>query len=165
MSRERKRKTDKIIGCPRCQASMHEVQQKTAFLDRCPKGHGTFFDQGEMFEALGAAADPSLWDRSETAGAVRPGKIGCPRCSAQMLLQDIGVSQARVEIDRCGHCGGIWLDHGEAEKLMAIGAGQVDKAFAERRAAQAELDRMSEVDFRAGGAGGLIRSFRSLFRQ
>jgi hypothetical protein len=32
MSRERKRKTDKIIGCPRCQASMQEVQQKTAFL-------------------------------------------------------------------------------------------------------------------------------------
>jgi Zn-finger nucleic acid-binding protein len=165
MTKERKRKSDKTVGCPRCKASMQEVHEKTAFLDRCPKGHGTFFDQGEMFEALGAAADPSLWDRRETSGPVREGKLGCPRCGAKMLLQDISAGSIKVEIDRCGSCGGIWLDHGEAEKLMAIGSTQVDKAFAERRAAQADLDKLSDVDFRSGGAGSLIRRFLGLFQQ
>lgn len=157
-----KHRSDKIINCPRCRTHMAEVEEQGAYLDRCPKGHGTFFDQGEMFEALGMAADPSLWDRPETASPVRPGKIHCPRCHAEMLQQDITSGNTKVEIDRCGPCGGIWLDTGEAEKLMVIGGTQVDKAFAERRAAQAELDKLGDVDFRGGS---LIAKFLALFQQ
>ncbi|HEX2677363.1 MAG TPA: zf-TFIIB domain-containing protein [Polyangiales bacterium] len=162
MSKGKAHKSDKIINCPRCHANMLEVTEKTAYLDRCPKGHGTFFDQGEMFEALGTAADPSFWDRPGNASPVRPGKLSCPRCHAAMLQQDIASAKLRVEIDRCGSCKGIWLDHGEAEKLMSIGGENAGAVFEERRKAQAELDAMGDVDFRAGG---LIQKFLSLFNQ
>lgn len=39
----------------------------------------------------------------------------CPRgCGAQLLLAD----KQGVSIDYCPQCRGIWLDHGELEKLI-----------------------------------------------
>lgn len=29
-----------------------------------------------------------------------------------------------VELDLCPHCRGVWLDHGELEKLMTYAAGE-----------------------------------------
>jgi hypothetical protein len=45
---------------------------------------------------------------------------------------------------------------------MSIGGENAGAVFEERRKAQAELDAMGDVDFRAGG---LIQKFLSLFNQ
>lgn len=152
----------KVLECPRCKSEMREAWYKNAFIDNCNKCKGTFFDQGEMFAVLGATADPSYWDRPETGGRVRPGKILCPRCSAEMLLQDVAKDDLKVEIDRCPNCGGIWLDSGESEKIMSIGARMIDVVNAERRAALADLAKMGDVSF---SPPGLIYRFLSLFKK
>ena len=163
MGRDPKKKvTERVITCPRCNVDMKELQKEGTFLDECPRCSGVFFDQGEMYGALGATADPSYWDRPETGGNARPGNIKCPRCKAEMLLQDVSYGGDQVEIDRCGECQGIWLDKGEAEKIMTIGARLGDVVKGEQAAAQAELDKMGDVDFRAGT--GLFAKFLSLFR-
>jgi Zn-finger nucleic acid-binding protein len=77
-----------------------------------------------------------------------------------MRLQDLKHQELHVEIDRCTKCGGIWLDHGEAEKLLSIGTHMVGQVIEEQRKAQAELDKM-EVDL---APAGLIASFLSLFK-
>ena len=42
----------------------------------------------------------------------------CPKC-----LDPLGVEHhAGVEYDRCPRCKGLWLDRGEAEKLLADGS-------------------------------------------
>jgi uncharacterized protein len=70
----------------------------------------------------------------------------CPTCpDAILLLSD----RQGVEIDYCPTCRGVWLDRGELDKLMAIGAAQpaarqaatpgadfVDSDFQERQAQQ-----------------------------
>lgn len=47
--------------CPRCGAAMHAVNAPGAkgavILDRCPAGHGIWFDQGELHEILTAELD------------------------------------------------------------------------------------------------------------
>jgi len=154
-------KSDKILQCPRDKALMTSTEVKGTQIDRCGRCNGTFFDTGEMFGALGTTADPSYWDRAGVAGVVRHGNLSCPRCKGEMLLQDVSDDDNKVEIDRCGHCGGIWLDHGEEQKIMSIGARQVESVLAERRAAQADLDKLGDVDFRPPG---LIFRFLSLFR-
>lgn len=154
--------SDKILQCPRDKALMKTLEVNGVHLDRCDRCQGTFFDTGEMFGALGTTADPSYWDRSGVAGGVRHGTLGCPRCGGEMLLQNVSDSSDKVEIDRCGHCGGIWLDRGEDNKIMGIGARQVDAVLAERRAAQAEVDKLGDVDFRPPG---LIFRFMSLFKK
>ena len=47
----------------------------------------------------------------------------CPKCG--MDLQEIDLRG--VMIDRCFHCGGLYLDDGELEKLTGENAGFVDK--------------------------------------
>jgi Zn-finger nucleic acid-binding protein len=141
---------------------MEEVRQRDAFIDNCNTCKGTFFDEGEMYAALGTSADPSLWDRPETGGAVRPGEIHCPRCGAAMLLQDVKHEDLSVEIDRCPNCRGIWLDGGEAAKIMKIGSRMAAVVIAERREARDELDKMGDVDF---SPPSLIYRFLKLFRQ
>jgi Zn-finger nucleic acid-binding protein len=141
---------------------MKEIQVEAAHIDECPKCQGRFFDQGEMFAALGATADSSYWDRQETAGQLKEGHLTCPRCEGHMLLQEIRHEKTSVEIDRCNECTGIWLDAGEAEKIMSIGARMADVVKGEQAKAQAELDAMGDVDFRPPS---LIFRFLSLFKK
>ena len=151
----------KVLTCPRCNVAMEEFLQAGTFLDRCNQCSGIFFDQGEMFATLGTHADPSYWDRPETGGAALPGGVKCPRCTAATLLQDVAFGGERVEIDRCGSCGGIFLDGGEATKIVAIGGKMAPIVAAERDKAQKELDAMGDVDLRSGG---LIYRFLALFK-
>ena len=55
----------------------------------------------------GRAADA---DRQRVL-AVAKGR--CPKCGAAL----VAVQFRSVEIDKCSHCGGIWLDMGEIEAI------------------------------------------------
>lgn len=154
---------NKELLCPRCRVQLKELHHGEAHIDQCETCGGIFFDQGELFSALGTHADPSYWDRPETAGPTRPGGVKCTRCSAETLLQNVASDEHQCEIDRCGKCGGVWLDAGEAETLIAVGKSQEATIQAEVQRAQAELDAMGDVDFHA--SGGLIGKFLALFRR
>ena len=121
-----------------------------ASVDVCGGCHGTWFDSGEMFMAFGAAADPSAWDRPETGGVVKAGTLQCPRCEqVVMQAQDVSHEGKHVEIDRCGKCGGIWLDRDEIDRIAAIGDAMRPLLEAARAKAQQELEKLGPVSFRA----------------
>lgn len=139
----------KELICPRDHADMKQDRRGEAYIDTCPKCAGTFFDQGEMFAALGAKADPSYWDRPETMGFLTDAPIHCPRCDGHMQLQTLAYDGTKIEIDRCGHCLGIWLDPGEAERIMALGEKMLPHIDRERAAAQADLASRTSVASRS----------------
>ena len=63
-------------------------------------------------------------DEDEAGGATSlavsdsgPGKL-CPKCGAFLICHVVG-SEAPFRIDRCGRCGGIWLDGNEWQLLRA----------------------------------------------
>ena len=158
----RKSHRKKDLQCPRDKALMQVTEVGEAALDICGKCGGQFFDSGEMFAAFGIKADPSYWDREETGGTVKSSPIHCPNCETVFLAQDVKYESHQVEIDRCGKCGGIWLDKGEVETIMKIGEAIAPKLDAEKAAAQAELDRMGDVSF---ASPGLIARFLGLFKK
>lgn len=45
----------------------------------------------------------------------------CPTCPDSVLVI---TDRQNVEIDYCPLCRGVWLDRGELDKLMALGASQ-----------------------------------------
>ena len=45
----------------------------------------------------------------------------CPTCPDSTLIMS---DRQNVEIDYCPQCRGVWLDRGELDKLMALGASQ-----------------------------------------
>lgn len=151
---------EKVLECPRDHALMEETHVGTAYLDVCGKCGGQYFDSGEMFEAFGIKADPSYWDREETSGNLREGSFHCPRCHATMLTQDITHGSEKVEIDRCRKCGGIWLDKGEVERIMAIGEKMQPVIDAEIAKAKADLTDLP-ADFRTG----LFARFLGMFKK
>jgi Zn-finger nucleic acid-binding protein len=156
-----KHMTNTVLECPRDGSKMTENTVGESILDVCGKCGGQFFDTGEMYGAFGLKADPALWDREETAGPVREAHFKCPRCNKMMLTQDIKHDGDAVEIDRCGHCGGIWLDKGEVDTIMAIGTKMHAVSEAEKAKAKAELDAMGDVTF----SPGLVARFLAMFKK
>jgi Zn-finger nucleic acid-binding protein len=150
----------KDVHCPRDKTMMRQQSAGEAVLDVCTKCGGQYFDSGEMFASFGIKADPSYWDRPETGGNIKPGELKCPLCEVAMLAQDVKYEDKHVEIDRCGKCGGIWLDRGEVETIMQIGDKLEPKLATERAKAQEELARLDNVDF---GSPGLIARFLGMF--
>ena len=45
----------------------------------------------------------------------------CPMCPDSILVI---TNRQNVEIDYCPQCRGVWLDRGELDKLIAMGANQ-----------------------------------------
>ena len=150
------------VSCPRDKATMRAQKTGEAELDVCGKCGGQFFDSGEMFAAFGIKADPSYWDNEKTGGTVKQADIHCPICGTFMLSQDVKYEGIHVELDRCGKCGGIWLDRGEVDTLMKIADKLAPVLEAEKAKAKEELAKMGEVDF---GSPGLIAAFLGLFKK
>ena len=63
--------------------------------------------------------------------------------------------------ETCESCGGIWLDKGEVDTIMSIGAKMKSVVDAEKEKAQADLAAMGEVDFNPG----LIARFLGMFKK
>jgi uncharacterized protein len=151
---------NKVLRCPRDHSVMKEENKNSAFIDICQKCGGMYFDQGEMFGACGVRADPSYWDRNETNAGMKDSPLHCSRCDGHMLAQDVKHGDLHVEIDRCAHCGGIWLDKGEIEKIFEISDAMKPVVDAEAAKAKADLDKLGDVDF---SPPGLISRFLSIF--
>lgn len=152
---------NKVLRCPRDHQVMEVVNKNSAFIDICGKCGGMFFDSGEMFGACGLKADPSYWDRPETGGKMKESPLHCARCDGHMLAQDVEQNGTHVEIDRCAHCNGIWLDEGEIEKIMQISDHMAPILEHEKMKAQAELAKMGDDPL--GTSTGVIGSFLTMF--
>jgi Zn-finger nucleic acid-binding protein len=147
--------------CPRDKVVMKEFEAGEAMIEVCHKCNGQFFDTGEMYKAFGIQADPSIWDREQTGGAVKDSELHCPICHTHMLAQDVAYQGEKVEIDRCGHCGGIWLDKGEIDQLVKIGEKLQPLLDEEKKKAQDDLAKLdANIDFSAGFLARFVRMFK-----
>jgi Zn-finger nucleic acid-binding protein len=159
VSHHERKKKDR--ACARDKSLMAHVTAGEAVLDVCRKCGGQFFDSGEMFAAFGVKADPSFWDRPETGGIVKDGTLHCPECETFMLAQDVTYGGEHVEIDRCGKCGGIWLDKNEIARIMTISEKLRPALEAERKAANEELAKLGEPDFTPGLIAKFVKRFKT----
>jgi Zn-finger nucleic acid-binding protein len=110
--------------CPRDGTVLVGQQVRGMELARCPACLGLW---------LPAASVKSLTGRLGFGGAGRATTIRCPDDGAGLTL----VQRSQVEADRCDHCGGVWLDRGELERLLVrpglggvkrLGEGSGDRA-------------------------------------
>ena len=110
---------------------MEPYEHEGAQLDRCPEGHGIWFDRGELPQVVRNEQAPRTADeRSEAAeqasnapGAAVVAEVDaerrpCPVCTTPMQLTEYAGSG--VAIDECPRHG-VWLDAGELERIEAYG--------------------------------------------
>ncbi|MCO4747253.1 MAG: zf-TFIIB domain-containing protein [Proteobacteria bacterium] len=112
--------------CPRDGEKLEVRMVEGVEIDACPKCEGTFLEPGEL-EAIEDAhhkhatgEPPEQPDIVESALDMarqtrRAGAI-CPKCQLQMTPREYAYT-SQIVVDRCGGCGGAWLDVGELELI------------------------------------------------
>ena len=71
----------------------------------------------------------------------------CPTCIDPMLVMS---DRQGIEIDYCPLCRGVWLDRGELDKLIALGANAGRGHTAASASAQSARPDFQDSDYRSG---------------
>jgi Zn-finger nucleic acid-binding protein len=88
-------------------------------LERCSSCSGIWFDMRELSQLLEQDAREVASLRRGRHNQELEGKKGfCPRDGSELLRVYSSINQS-VIIDACADCRGIWLDHGEFDKLFS----------------------------------------------
>jgi Zn-finger nucleic acid-binding protein len=94
-------------------------------VDRCPLCHGLWLDKGEL-EAVQKTLEHDYSKELTHINTVAPAYemarqrvrpvVNCPKCRSPLHAEEYAYC-SQILIDRCGKCGGIWLDTGEVQAL------------------------------------------------
>ena len=89
----------------------------------CPQCRGVFVAERDMTESLGHKAPKEIEDVARVKlDNVTDSDLRCPKDGATMKA----VILAGAEIDVCPSCNGLWLDHGEYERILARMKGRIE---------------------------------------
>ena len=120
------------MQCPACQRPLRRFKAGTVMLDGCDGGcAGIWFDHDELASVGREQPQPG----SPVASLLRDPAVQvednaarmCPRCDGVALDKKLYSLGSGVVLDRCLHCRGVWLDHGELEKIrnaLDLGLGK-----------------------------------------
>lgn len=132
-------------ACPRCRAALRQRALVELSVVECSSCAGLWFAP-DVLDRLCERADEEELAARALSGAPATGVLPmeqkvrylpCPVCTDLMTRKNFA-SCSGVILDLCRHHG-VWLDHGELEKVLGfVRAGGLDKA--RRR----ELDRLKE---------------------
>ena len=130
------------MDCPDCHVPLYETEYLGVRVDECPSCLGRWFDRGELRRAKDHADEDLRWLDFDAfaSDAVPPSADSegrdCPRCLVKMGV--ILYKGSGVCIDKCSKCLGIWLDHGEFEKIVRYLEEVVDSETAAQYRAEAK---------------------------
>jgi Zn-finger nucleic acid-binding protein len=110
------------MNCPECEVPLRQTDCHGVNIDECPKCHGRWFDRDELRQAKDSTDEDLRWldfdpfagDTDDSQAAAKG--LVCPRCSVKMGV--IAYERSGVRIDKCWLCHGVWLNHGELEKII-----------------------------------------------
>ena len=113
-----------MLQCPQCRREMTEVVVKAApgsllQLDQCGKCGGIWCDKWELFPVDGDEAD--RLDPPDEAlllanGPMPKQTLYCPRCADELLLFADPILPKEIQLRRCRHCDGLWLNRGQLRR-------------------------------------------------
>ena len=124
------------LDCPRDRTPLvereHEIPGRNVFADHCPKCEGVFLDANELKRLTGARNVNQLI--TEYLGVDVGSDLVCPSCGGLMDDEHFQGTAAKVTIDVCTACHGVWLDKGELEAVAALDDKSFDELTPEKRA-------------------------------
>ena len=134
--------------CPACSELLFKKRVEQVEVDGCPGCGGLWLDPGELqqlardskaLRAAGASFPPGL---QASVGATRTNQ--CPKCQAELTPFEFDRFRG-VRLDRCKGCGGMWLDHGEAQEIASRLEGNAPAAAAAAPAAPQPLQPQPQL--------------------
>lgn len=125
------------MQCVKCSGHLVELRAGTVAVDRCDTCAGLWFDPRELsaviehvrakdFEPVssGALAGEDA-DHDHVTGR-------CPRCNIALDRTETLTFEG-MHYDRCGQCGGAWLDAGELKQIASDDDASAEMEFFTKR--------------------------------
>lgn len=110
------------MKCLSCDGDLAATHSGGIRVEQCADCGGLWLDQGELdriVETERADArwmDLDLWRDTEAVQG-QPSARACPYGHGPLATLTYG--ESGIEVDVCPTCGGVWLDTGELEKILA----------------------------------------------
>ena len=151
------------MKCPDCHVELRQTDYHRIHIDECPQCLGRWFDRKELRKAKDRTDEALRWldfDPFARGAAASPAAANgrlCPRCSVEMGV--IAYETSGVLIDKCSSCHGVWLDHGEFEKIV----GHLEDEVSSETAAQYRKDAEKQFAQIVMGPEGPISELRDFF--
>ncbi len=107
--------------CPRCHTPLSSEEHGDIVMERCDQCGGRFLDPDDLKAILEMVRLPV------TGTATRMGvdltgvneDAACPHCNVPMEPFNYA-GDSGVILDKCHGCGGLWLDKGDLERVLAV---------------------------------------------
>jgi Zn-finger nucleic acid-binding protein len=151
------------MHCPEDGAVLQETDSHGVKIHECPECLGRWFDRDELRLAKDRTDKDLRWlDFDPFAGEADEPDAGrderlCPKDSAGMGVITYEKSGARI--DKCSKCNGVWLSHGEFEKIVR----HLEKIVNTETAAQYEAEAVRQFGQIFTGPEGPVSEARDLF--
>lgn len=123
--------------CPRCKEKLSPHTLEDLQVQVCTSCGGLWIGPQEFLEAVKKPPPRGIEDVVEGSlgkALWEESKLVCPACGFFMSKSRYAYTSG-VIIDRCQHCGGVWLDRGELARLRAF----VNKPVPEDRVLMAQM--------------------------
>lgn len=137
------------MRCPHCSSPMKPMTYEGVHIHTCNGCGGEFVGPAELAaivqtrEMVFGDHLKGLYADHEPAFGIPDGEpareFACPACKGAMQLINYA-GDTGIAVDRCGECGGVWLDHKELEKVQLIVERWTERAPAQLREIAGELD-------------------------
>lgn len=151
------------MNCPEDGMVLQQTESHGVKIEECPKCVGRWFDRDELRQAKDRTDEDLRWldfdpfaREADESEAGTEGRL-CPRCLVKMGV--IPYEKSGVRIDKCFLCEGVWLNHGEFEKIVKHLEKEVNSQTADQY--QAEAARQLGQVFT--GPEGPLSELRDLF--
>lgn len=107
--------------CPRCQIPLTGEQHGDIVMQRCEKCGGRWIDPDDLKAILDLIHLPVFGNPVRTGVDLTDitEDAVCPRCGVPMQPFNYA-GDSGVIVDKCHTCGGLWLDHGDLERIVAV---------------------------------------------
>ena len=104
----------RAINCPNCRIPLHLASVGEEVVDRCDQCNGIWFDATELGSALRSYNEPvPCGDRSQDFIT----GLNCPNCDG-ILTPTNYANDSGLWLNKCGNCGGAWLESGQFERIV-----------------------------------------------
>jgi len=139
------------LKCPACLTAMERSSEFDVEIDVCPRCAGRFLDKGELDAvATGMAGDIEYCSIDTEAHPDEFPPRACPRCPEKQMRKINLLAFSKIIFDYCPHCGGFFLDKGEAEsmnrELADLSGAPTGEEFQERiNDHEVRLNRIRDV--------------------
>lgn len=122
------------MQCPRCSAALVSAQAGTVVVDACTVCRGAWYEHKDATQGLDADAEIQKLVAAGSAKLKGQSGMRCPQGHGPLSTYRCEAPdqhRAKVEIDTCQKCKGVWLDADEAHVLQKVAAqsGDVKSGF------------------------------------